>query len=137
MKESGIGSVVSLATNSEDILELSDFKRFGFSVHAWTHGYGAKEFFYFWYHDLDALENFIAGLKKIVSDNGGHVTIKAEMDNELHFKLNELGHLAITGILKSYDYAFKKQLEFGFRTDQTCLEPFIRDLERVRAEIEQ
>ena len=43
------------------------------------------------------------------------------------------GRVTVTGEIVNYQDEFTQHLKFGFVTDQTCLEPLIQDLKRLKS----
>lgn len=93
-------------------------------------GFGCDVQFRF---DQPHLEDAIRSLQKMEALEPGEAVIaKQWLDSFIRYKLDDLGHLFVSGTLHQYG-DLSQSLSFALRTDQTVLAPLIRDLRRVAA----
>ena len=125
-------TVVKLQTNDENqVLELSEFElfekdSFKCRLKVWSRGFGFEKDVFF-----DNVHNFIDQVEVMASSLSGEAVLKEEYhDHYLKFQVTKLGHVIVSGTLIDYSHQ-DQHLEFGFKTDQTCLEPFSKELKQV------
>jgi hypothetical protein len=86
------------------------------------------------YFEGYALEIFIADLQTIDSSLQGRARLKLEFEEPfIELEGDGLGHVSVRGLLLQTGPSTQK-LEFTFSTDQTCLRPFIQDLQLLESE---
>jgi hypothetical protein len=80
------------------------------------------------------LEPFIRDLELLNQSLKGRAKFKPDCeDSSIQLEGDGLGHIKVSGTLIQGG-PDTQRLEFEFRTDQTCLAPFIRDLKTLVAE---
>ncbi|HKJ32815.1 MAG TPA: hypothetical protein VKA34_13355 [Balneolales bacterium] len=121
-----------LHTNSQDqFLELSGFELFekgSFSckLKIRSRGFGIEKTEYF-----DNISDFIDQIETMNTTLTGQAIIRENYhDHYIKFEITKTGHVIVSGHLFEYSQ-HKQELLFEFKTDQTCLEPFIQDLKQV------
>lgn len=88
----------------------------------------------FYFEDY-ALRRFIDDLRAIDVSLRGTARLKLEFEDPyLELEGDGLGHVQVRGHLLQTGQMMQR-MEFGFLTDQTCLRPFIRDLQLLATEI--
>ena len=122
---------IKLQTNcGNQVLEFVNAERYddgsGFSafIKVVSKGFAANVFVTFgeW-----PMEQFVENLQKCNIELSGEATLKPEWDNwYLKVSITHIGAVVIRGYL----YEPGHELSFVLETDQTCLEPLIRDLKR-------
>ncbi len=127
-----IQKVVELKTeNQESVLKLKNFELFGSGslsceVEIWSRGFGLDKVIFF-----DNVDSFLVDLEKISCDLQGEATLKEDHhDHYIKFSINNLGHVSVDGYFIEYS-EFEQTLSISFKTDQTCLLPFTKDLLKI------
>ena len=128
---------IILATNRTDpALELRDVERFddgsGFSAELFVvcHGFSAQRHFSF------SEGSFRAALKALRQmdeklQGEARLDLDWEKDQFLQFAVDAHGHVTVSGQLVHPD-TDSTRFTFAFETDQTCLAPLLRSLERLK-----
>ncbi|AZQ84603.1 hypothetical protein EKO29_11610 [Colwellia sp. Arc7-635] len=124
--------VVKLLTNEDDkIFQLTNFElfekgSFKCDICISSGGFGYKGTLFF-----DNGVEFIEKLTSMDEKLSGHAELKEDYyDHGIKFSMTDCGHVIVSGSIEKHsDYS--QCLNFEFKTDQTCLEPFISDLKRV------
>jgi len=128
-------SHATLFTQDEDDgLEMHDIKHHGdkpggsFELDLRSSPFQAQIKFYF---DDSTLRDFIKNLKKLEESLRGKVRLGNIYEQPyVQFEGNGMGHITVSGKLVSNDHWMQK-LDFNFKTDQTALGPFIKDLDVI------
>ena len=125
-------TVVKLQTNDDNqVLELSEFElfernSFKCKLKVWSRGFGFEKNVFF-----DNAHIFIDRVEEMANSLTGEAVLTEEYhDHYLKFEVTKLGHVIVSGILIEYSQ-HEQRLEFGFKTDQTCLKPFSKELKQV------
>lgn len=127
--KTNIKKTVELATNEEDqILRFSEFKVFGNGsfkcnvvLKSRCFSYGGDVYFDNGLDFLDAMEQMADELK-------GEAELKEDYhDHFIKFTMSSLGHVIVSGAFVEYS-EHSQNMAFEFKTDQTCLKPFINNL---------
>lgn len=79
------------------------------------------------YYEDTWFMKFLEEISKLRDGSISFVELEDEMNNCISFTTNALGHLLIEGELKE-NFEFEQILKFGFKTDRTCLDSFVSDL---------
>lgn len=123
---------VQLLTNDESkVLVLSEFGGnqtvpYQCEVHISSMGFGFKGVFYF-----DNYLEFCASIEQMAAKLNGSAELKENYkDQAIKFEITNLGHVQVSGYLEHHS-EHSQSLSFGFKTDQTCLAPFCKDLRKV------
>lgn len=82
------------------------------------------------YFDMFYFKEFISQLIKMNKSLEGEAVLRAEFEDEhISVKCKKSGHVNISGhLIENYP---AQELKFNFSTDQTVLDPLIRDLQKV------
>ena len=126
---------ITLKTQRQDqLLELSDFRDdsyvWGFTLRVRSDNFMA--IVPMSHYDTSWLKKFVEQLNEMDNTTAGEATLNDEDGQRLRFKLNQLGHLRVSGYLfKSGET--KQELNFEFDADQTCLKPFVAELSKIIA----
>ena len=89
-------------------------------------GFGFEGNFYF-----DNYSRFTASVEQMAIENAGSAELREDYKEQaIKLEIMKLGHVLVSGIIEQYgDHS--QVLRFGFKTDQTCLAQFGKDLRRV------
>ena len=89
-------------------------------------GFGFEGNFYF-----DNYSRFTASVEQMAIENAGSAELREDYKEQaIKLEILKLGHVLVSGIIEQYgDHS--QVLRFGFKTDQTCLAQFGKDLRRV------
>jgi hypothetical protein len=125
-------SAVKLATNDKSkILVLSNFcgnqgDPYQCEVDVYSFGFGYKGSFYF-----DNYSEFVASLEKMSASLSGSAELRENYkDQYIKLEILKLGQVLVSGKIERHgDHS--QTLSFGFKTDQTCLATFGKELRRV------
>lgn len=124
--------IVNLTTNDENkILVLSNFvgnqrDPYCCQVHLKSGSFGFIGIFYF-----DNFSVFVTSVERMTEEMAGSAELREDYkDQHITLELTELGHVVVSGVMERFDNISQK-LIFGFKTDQTCLASFSRDLRNV------
>ena len=125
---------VVLVTNAPEKLVLSSIRRFndesGFVCRLGvdSRGFSVARNFYF---DRAGLETFLAGLSEMDRVLSGRAELRTPYeDDRITFEALRTGAIVVAGEIHDHS-EFAQHLAFSFRTDQTCLKPFLRQLAEV------
>lgn len=120
---------IQLLTNdNQKILEISEvnISNCSLQIHVYSNGFSAD--FKFYFDELEHIENFIKDLKTMNEGKIKKTTLKANYEYDYwEFENDKLGHLFVKG--EFFDHSGGQHLKFQFKTDRTCLAPFIKGLE--------
>ncbi|HSR13840.1 MAG TPA: hypothetical protein VLS90_20500, partial [Thermodesulfobacteriota bacterium] len=127
---------VGLKTNDEtqslhfkDIERFPDGSGYGATILVRSRGFSVATRFYF---EPQPLEAFLVGLKMMDRSLKGKAMLKPLWEGHfVEFEMGTLGRVRVRGEIIEYSH-MRQSLHFAFETDQTCLSPFIRDLEKWR-----
>ncbi|HEX7965232.1 MAG TPA: hypothetical protein VF651_05905 [Gammaproteobacteria bacterium] len=93
---------------------------------------GAFSAIYPFYFEEYPLTEFISSLSAMDETLSGKATLKPMWEKQfIEFIAGNSGHVTVRGELLEHG-AFTQKLAFGFKTDQTCLGPFIRALKSMQ-----
>lgn len=129
---------IALQTGHEDpSLCLANIRRlgkdFGCRLQLKSGPFSADYDFYF---EGYALDQFIAALGEMEVTLRGEAVLKPMFEDYfLKLQLDQTGHVKVSGELFVYSDNVQK-LTFAFQTDQTCLGPFIKSLQRVKQDLQ-
>ena len=89
-------------------------------------GFGFEGNFYF-----DNYSRFTASVEQMAIENAGSAELREDYKEQaIKLEILKLGHVLVSGVIEQYgDHS--QVLRFGFKTDQTCLAQFGKDLRRV------
>lgn len=127
---------IALATNDSDKeLVLTELDLVGDALQARlrvrSHGFAAEKAFM-----VDDFSAALAGLLEMSLALRGEVRLGAAYEeDEVMLSMNDRGQLFVQGRLVEYGEG-TQILEFQFRTDQTALASFVRELESLRRLLE-
>jgi len=81
--------------------------------------------------EFDNTEEFLDKIKSIKDTLQGEAKLsEGYSDNYILLKASSLGHIEITGQVFKFD-DIDQSLEFGFVTDQTCLDALVSDFSKL------
>ena len=123
---------ISLLTNDENkALRFSSFESLGSGSYKCKVVLNSSGFCYDNDMYFEDLENFVTDLGHMNSKLNGEAKLK-EFNHEhyISFKLNDLGHLIVSGLLIEYSEHSQK-LQFEFITDQTCLSGLLQGFRKL------
>jgi len=123
---------IQLATYDESkVLVLSNFRGsqtepYQCEVEIYSEGFGYKGTFYF-----DNYVHFVSALEQMSRNLTGTAELRENYKEQMiKLELTNLGHVLVSGTIEQYgDHA--QELSFGFKTDQTCLMQFSKELRMV------
>ena len=127
---------VALATNRDDlVVELRHIERFsdgsGFACTMFVrcHGFSAERPFYFSERSFGAA---LPSLRRMEEELTGEARLDEiwEQEQFLQLTMQSLGHVLVTRQLVEQNKD-ETRFSFSFRTDQTCLPPFLHSLEAL------
>ena len=127
-------AVVRLSTNdSLKLLVLSNFNgnqkqpyQCDLRIKSGAFGFDGR----FWF---DNFLNFISAIDGMDEKLTGFAELKEDYkDQYIKLEMSNLGHVLVSGSIEQHS-GITQSLEFGFRTDQTCLSTFSRDLREIVA----
>ena len=124
--------IISLLTNEEyKTFQLTNFElfekgSFKSDINIFSNGFGYKGTLFF-----DNGVEFIEKLSSMDENLSGSAELKENYyDQGIKFAMTDCGHVIVSGSIEKHSDC-SQCLNFEFKTDQTCLEPFIGDLRRV------
>ena len=122
-------SAVILQTNDEaQVLELRDLGVSDCVLQVSSGRFSYQGRFYF-----DRFDNFISELELLALTLVGTATLREDYnDSYLRLEGATRGRITVSGLLVEHS-ELGQELRFAFSTDQTCLAPFVRDLEAARS----
>jgi len=125
-------TTVALKTNDEDkYLVLSQFEVFGGGAFKCRVTLKSRSFGYDGYAHFDNCIIFIEALESMSINLKGSAELKEDYnDHVLKFEVTNLGHVIVSGMFVEYS-DHSQNMSFEFKTDQTCLLPFAKDLKVV------
>ena len=124
--------VVNLATNDE--LKLLTFSNFNGNQRDPHHcdvkiisgRFSFQGGFYF-----DNFSEFTSSIENMAEKLVGTAELKEDYkDQSICLEVSSLGHVLVSGVIEEYS-SHAKKLNFGFKTDQTCLSSFGKDLRKI------
>lgn len=126
-----LGEIELQTNDAHAVVRLSFIEKF----HDWSGyrctlavvsgGFSCTRPFYF---DEVALSLVVPELERMASGASGKCIIKGQWEQDyIQLESNTKGHVVVTGELFE-NAEIAQQLKFGFRTDQTVLLPFAKDL---------
>ena len=127
-----INEVVVLQTNDEDkLLQLSGFELFGKGAFKCKVTLNSRGFAYTGNAYFDNGASFIGSLEKAATDLHGSAELKEDYnDHFIKLEINSIGHVIVSGTFVEYS-DHSQNMSFEFKTDQTCLIPFINSFKKV------
>jgi len=122
-------TTVILKTNDEDkCLVFSQFEVFGGGVFKCRVNLKSRSFGYDGCAYFDNGRIFIEALESMSVNLKGSAELKEDYnDHVLKFEVTNLGHVIVSGMFVEYS-DHSQNMTFEFKTDQTCLLPFVQDL---------
>ena len=123
---------IVLMTNTDNpSFEFRNGERFGddsgFRVDLWVRSSGLS-FELPFYFEKYSLEQFIIGITEMNQTLKGNAVLKPLYEpNIVEFEMNNVGGLWVRGEMTEYTSKLQK-VNFEFKTDQSCLAPFLKDL---------
>ena len=70
------------------------------------------------------------GSEMCIRDRGTAELKEDYKERTIRLEISNLGHVLVSGIIEEYS-GHTQQLNFGFKTDQTCLLSFSKDLRKI------
>lgn len=127
--------IVQLVTNDDSkVLVLSSFsgnqrEPHNCEVEIKSGAFGFRGLFYF-----DNFSDFTASIEEMSVKITGNAELREDYKNQgIKLELSKLGHVSVTGTMEQHG-GYSQVLSFGFKTDQTCLAQFGRDLRKIIAQ---
>lgn len=122
-------TTVTLKTNDEDkCLVFSQFKVFGGASFKCRVNLKSRRFGYDGCVCFDNGRIFIEALETMSINLKGSAELKEDYnDHVIKFEVTNLGHVIVSGMFFEYS-DHSQNMTFEFKTDQTCLLPFAKDL---------
>lgn len=121
---------IELQTNDESkVLRITNMAPDSFVLHVRFNGFSGTHTYA--HYDTSAIDLFMRDLSSMQAANQGRATYTDCEGSELTFELDEQGHLEVRGTMKQHS-PIPQTLQFGFMTDQTCLQPFIAEITKAR-----
>jgi hypothetical protein len=108
-----------------NIERFEDGSGYGADLVVRSDGYAGNLKFYF---EVAPLERFVQALDRMDDELKGAATLKPNYEEPfVKLEVHKTGAVSVSGELVIHA-DFTHRLTFGFKTDQTCLAPFARDL---------
>jgi hypothetical protein len=127
-----VAEIIELQTHREStVMRMSNIEKFlpevAYSCQLTVNSGGLAYLGNFWFDDTN-LARSIEAIRQMIAGQPAEAVLQYRFEKDfVRFKMNHLGHVAVTGEL--FDYGIPQQkLKFGFMTDQTVLAPLLRDL---------
>lgn len=125
--------VILRTHNPEQRLDLLRIERFednsGFCCELAVRSYGFGGFARFCF-EPEPLRIFCQALASMDRSLSGSATLKPLYEEPfIHLEVSRTGAVTVSGEVSLLQDGLPQKLQFGFRTDQTCLRPFATDLE--------
>ena len=127
--------VIQLVTNDDSkVLVLSSFSGNQREPHSCEVEIKSGEFGFCGLFYFDNFSGFTASIEEMSVKMTGIAELREDYKSQrIKLELTKLGHVSVSGKMEQHgDYI--QALSFGFKTDQTCLAQFGRDLRKIIAQ---
>jgi len=131
IKQGNIAKIQLATHDKAKVLVLSNFsgtqaEPYQCEVEINSEGFGYKGTFYF-----DNYSEFVIALEHMSTNLVGTAELRENYKEQIiKLELTNLGHVLVSGTIEQYvDHL--QVLSFGFKTDQTCLTQFSKELRMV------